>query len=314
MPILIKENISLKPFTMYKIGGSARFFVEAKKAEDVKAALRFAKEKKLHCVIMGAGSNMLVSDKGFDGIVIRTVGGDVHTDGEKLIGDAGVMMARAVTESAKAALSGFAWAIGVPGTIGGSVRGNAGCFGGEMKDVVERVHIYDSAKDEDRILSRDECEFSYRHSIFKIHPEWIILLVTLALKKGDTKTIQDEIRSISETRSTKQDLGTKSCGCIFKNVSWNRSDINKKKLIARFPLLQEFENSPNIPASFLIDRAELKGTQIGHVFVSPKHANYFVNNGSATAEEVIMLISHVKDVVRRKFSVSLQEEIQYVGF
>lgn len=314
MPISIKENVSLKSFTMYKIGGNARFFVDAKKADDIKEALRFAKEKNLSFVIMGAGSNMLISDKGFNGVVIRNVGGNVRIEGEKLISDAGVMMARAVIESAKAGLGGFAWAIGIPGTIGGSVRGNAGCFGGEMKDVVERVHIYDSVKGKDKILPGNKCKFSYRHSIFKIHPEWVILLVTLILKKRDTKAIQDEIRSISEVRSKKQDLGTKSCGCIFKNVSWNRKDINKKKLIAHFPVLRKFQNSPNIPASFLIDSVELKGVQIGHVFVSPKHANYFVNDGNATAEEVVMLISHVKDVVRRKYHISLQEEIQYVGF
>ncbi|MBI2056273.1 MAG: UDP-N-acetylmuramate dehydrogenase [Candidatus Sungbacteria bacterium] len=312
--IKIKENISLALYTVYKIGGHARFFADVKKSEDIIEAIVFAKEKHLPFVIIGAGSNMLVADKGFFGVAIHVGGGEVRTEGEKLFTDAGVMTARAVVASAKAGLSGFEWGIGVPGSIGGSIRGNAGCFGGAMKDVVENVEIFDSLSAERRMLEAARCEFSYRHSVFKKHPEWIILSAVLSLKKGDQKQIQQRIREITEARAAKQDIGTKSCGCIFKNITWAQKGIQKTELIERFPWLADFRDSENIPASLLIDRAELKGKRVGRVYVSPKHANYFVNEGEATAEEVVMLISLVKDTVRRKFGISLEEEIQYVGF
>ncbi len=316
MPVNIQENIALAPHTIYKIGGPAKFFAEVRDSEELSEALNFAAEKNLPFFVLGAGSNMLVSDKGFDGLVIRMAGGGIKVDGERVIVDAGVMMASAVLKSAQAGLAGFEWGIGIPGTIGGSVRGNAGCFGGEMKDVVESIRVFDTGdlgKSDFQLLNSD-CEFNYRDSVFKKHPEWIILSATLNLKKGDTKIIQENIKEITVERTQKQDIGTKSCGCIFKNISWTRKDINKEVLLGRFPELEQFKNQPNIPASFLIDQAGLKGRRVGHAFISPKHANYFVNDGGTTAEEVLMLIAMAKDTVRRKYGISLEEEIQYVGF
>jgi len=316
MPISIRENVPLAPYTVYKIGGPARFFTEVKNAEELKEAIEWAFQKGTPIFILGAGSNVLVADKGFDGLAIRMSGGEVKINKERLIADAGVMMARTVLESAKAGLTGFEWAIGVPGTIGGSVRGNAGCFGGEMGQVVERVQVLEiqSPKSKMRELKNKECEFSYRDSIFKKHPEWIIFSVTLKLKKGDPKAIQERIAAITKERFVKQDIGTKSCGCIFKNVPWSGRDIDKQELLVKFLELGKFENQPNIPASFLIDRAGLKGRQAGRARISSKHANYFVNDGGATAEEVMTLIRLAKDTVKRKFGILLEEEIQFVGF
>lgn len=310
----IKEYIPLASYTVYKIGGPARFFANAEKNEDIIQAVAFAKERGVPFVIMGAGSNMLVADKGFPGVAIRVNGGEVRAEGERMFVDAGVGMARAVAASAKHGLSGFEWGVGIPGSIGGSIRGNAGCFGGEMKNVIESVEVFDAEKFLRSPLTARHCDFSYRHSIFKEHPELIIFSAVLLLKTGDPKEIQKKIREITRARAAKQDIGTKSCGCIFKNVSWSRKDIQKDALIAHFPWLADFRNAENIPASLFIDRAELKGKRVGRAYVSPKHANYFVNEGGSTAEEVVMLISLVKDAVRRKFGILLEEEIQYVGF
>ncbi len=314
MPVKIQENISLAPFTFYKIGGLVRYFFEAKNSEELREAVVFAANHGIPIFILGAGSNILVSDKGYGGLVIRLSGGEVRTEGREMLAGAGVMMARAATEASKAGLTGFEWAIGVPGTIGGSVRGNAGCFGSEMKDVVENVEIFDTKEAKARVLDAPALKFGYRDSIFKKHPEWIIISATLKLKKDDYSKIQERIKLLSAERAEKQDIGTKSCGCIFKNVSWRRKDINKDELLESFPELNQFKDRENIPASFLIDSAGLKGKRIGQVFVSPKHANFFINDGGATAEEVIMLIGVTKDAVERKFGILLEEEIQYVGF
>lgn len=321
----ILHHTALAPFTIYKIGGPARFFVEVKNAGELKDALRYAKDNNLDFFILGAGSNVLISDKGFAGIIIHMTGGEVKVDGQLLLADAGVMMARAAGEAARAELSGLEWAVGIPGTIGGSVRGNAGCFGSEMGQALESVQVLEvkcqmsnvkTTSQNPKIfeLSNKECKFSYRHSVFKEHPEWIILRAKFKLIPGDPTAIQERMKAIMLERSSKQDIGTKSCGCIFKNVSWERKDIDKQKLLDRFPELAKFQDQPNIPASFLVDQAGLKGRKIGQVFISPKHANYFVNEGGATADEVVILIALAKDTVFRKFGIALEEEIQYIGF
>ena len=161
-------------------------------------------------------------------------------------------------------------------------------------------------------LTNSECEFAYRDSIFKKHPEWIILSVALKLKKGDPKEIQENIKRITEERSQKQDIGTKSCGCIFKNFSWERGD--KEKLLLQFQEFIQFKDKSSIPASFLIDQAGLKGKCFGKICISPKHAHLFVNEGGATAGEVVTAIAAAKDAVKNKYGISLEEEIQHVGF
>jgi len=318
MDMVIKEGIPLAPYTIYKIGGPARFFVEVRSADMLKEALRFAEERLVPFFILGAGSNVLVADRGFDGIVIHPSGGAVRAEGDLLIVDAGVMMARAVIEAARAGLEGFEWGIGIPGTIGGSVRGNAGCFGGEMEDVAESIEVLEYSPVQHRMLNRmldkRQCEFAYRDSIFKRHPDWVILSATLKLKKGDPAAIQENIKRITAARAQKQDIGTKSCGCIFKNVPWSRRDIGKSSLLDHFPELRQFMDQHAIPASFLIDRAGLKGRRAGKAVISSKHANYFLNEGGATAEEIITLITVAKDAVMRKYGIALEEEIQHVGF
>lgn len=308
----IKENIRLAPYTMYKIGGPAKFFVEVQSSEELKSALLFSLEKNLPFFILGAGTNTLVSDQGFNGLVIKIKDGKIKIDGEIITIDAGVMMARAVLESAKAGLTGFEWGVGVPGSFGGSVRGNAGCFGGEIKDIVSEVEIFDTKNKKEFILKNTECEFKYRHSIFKERPEWVILCGTVSLQEDRIEKIQEKIKKITLERSSKQDIGTQSCGCIFKNISW--MGLDREKLSKKFPELEKFKDRENIPASFLIDRSGLKNTRVGKIIISPKHANFFVNEGGGTAQEVLELIKMTKKSVKKKFGLEIQEEIQYIGF
>ncbi|TSD04620.1 MAG: UDP-N-acetylmuramate dehydrogenase [Parcubacteria group bacterium Greene0714_36] len=312
--IAIKEDVILAPYTIYKIGGAARYFVEVKNAEELREALAYAVEKSVLFFILGAGSNVLVSDKGFDGMVIHITGGSVLVEGERLVVDAGVMMARAAGEAVRAGLTGFEWGIGVPGTIGGSVRGNAGCFGGEMKDVVESVEVFNALSLKPFTLNPSQCGFAYRHSVFKLHPEWIVLAATLQLQNGDPAVVQERIRKITKERLEKQAIGTKSCGCIFKNISWEDAGVEREDLVARFPELTPFRDRPNIPASFLIDTAGMKGARAGDAVISLKHANFFLNEGNATAGDVIRLVADAKDAVMKKYGLALKEEIQYIGF
>lgn len=324
MAFIIKENISFAPRTIFKIGGKARFFIEAKNSDELIEALDFSRARNVPFFILGAGSNILVSDKGFDGLVIRIIGGELKVMGSKLIVGAGAMMANAVNAASKAGLSGFEWGVGIPGTIGGSIRGNAGCFGSEMAQVIEQVRVLEvktqNAKRKTTTqnlkpfkLNNKGCQFGYRDSIFKRHPEWVILSAVLKLKKGDPEKIQKKIIEHTRRRAETQDIGAKCAGCIFKNVSWG--DVsNRRDLISKFPDFKKFETKENIPAGFLIDNSGLRGRRVGGAFISPKHANYFVNDGTAKAEDIVKLISLAKNTVKKNYGIELEEEIQYIGF
>lgn len=308
------ENEPLARHTVFKIGGPARFFVEAESAEDFIAALKAAFTNNISWLILGAGSNILASDKGFDGVVIRWSGGEVKVNGSKMEIEAPVAMARAASESIKAGLAGFEWAVGIPGTVGGSVRGNAGCFGGEMKDVVESIKILDMSGGGIREMTAGEAAFAYRESIFKKRPELVVISATLNLKPGDANEGIKLLRQYTLRRSETQDIGSQSAGCIFKNVLWSRRDVNREKLLNRFPELAEFSGSPGISTGFLIDRAGLKGRTAGGAKISERHGNFFLNTGGASAGDVITLIAMAKQYVERKFGILLEEEIQYIGF
>ena len=317
----ILENVELKPHTVFKIGGRARFFCEAKTSGDLRIAVEFSRKKNIPFFVLGAGSNVLISDRGFDGLAIKMelLNLSVHRISVKnrvsdiVEAGAGVPMARIVAETVRKGLAGFEWAIGIPGTMGGSVRGNAGCFGSETKDVLETARIFDAEKLETRDLTRDQCQFGYRDSIFKKNPRLIVLSATLRLVPGDASASQKLVQEYSERRRASQDIGAQCAGCMFKNVLWSREGVDKSVLLKNFPLLQQFSSSPTIPAAFLIDQLELRGAKIGGAQISDKHANYFVNVDNSTAEDVMALVSMVKDRVRRAYGITLEEEVQFVA-
>lgn len=310
----MQESEPLARHTVFKIGGPAEGYVEAKTPDDLVAAVDEARKAGRPWIVLGAGSNMLVSDHGFPGMVVHPVGGRIRVAGTKLIADAGAPMARAVAEAARAGLSGFEWAIGVPGTIGGSVSGNAGCFGSEMKDVVESVAVFNANHGSMEQWDGAACQFGYRESVFKRRPELVVLWATLALRPGDPASGQRLMRAHTARRAETQDIGTQSAGCIFKNIPWVRGDVDPERLIGRHPELAPFRQNPAIPAGFLIDRVGLKGCSIGRAEISGRHGNFFLNTGGATAEEVVMLIGLAKERVHRHYGLLLEEEIRYIGF
>lgn len=314
MACTIKENEPLSRHTVFKIGGPARFFVEAENAEDFIAALKAARANNISWLILGAGSNILVSDKGFDGIVIRWSGGNVRVNGNKMEAEAPVAMARAASESIKAGLTGFEWAVGVPGTVGGSVRGNAGCFGGEMKDVVASLGVYDTATDTIETWRGIDAKFGYRTSVFKERPELVVLDVTIALAAGDAAAGRELVRGFVARRSWGQDIGVPSAGCAFKNIPWSRRDIDKDAFCKRFPDVPASGTVDGIPVGYLIDQVGLRGYRIGGAKISERHGNFIVNTGNATAEDVVILIGIAKEHVQRHYGLLLEEEIQYLGF
>ncbi len=308
--ILIQQNIPLAPFTTFRIGGPARFFCAVKNEAELLEALDFAKEKDLKIFTLSGGSNVLVSDDGFDGLVIKIQDTNYKIQGTNLECGAGFSLSKAVKLAAENSLTGLEWAAGIPGTIGGAVRGNAGAFGSDMAKIIENVKAYNiSIPAEPKILIKKDCDFSYRSSIFKENKNLIILSTKLILSRGDEIEIKNKMKGFLEKRIKSQPKGF-SAGSFFQNPV-----VKNKKL------LEQFEKDTGakaregkIPAGWLIDEAGFRGKKIGGVMVSEKHANFIINTGNGTAQDVIMLASIIKQKLREKYDVQLKEEVAFVGF
>ncbi len=314
----IKENSLLAEFTTLKVGGPARFFAEAENEEEISAAVKFAAEKNLPVFVLGGGSNILTSDKGFDGLVIKIQDTKYKILDTNIECGAGVPLSRAVSESIKAGLTGLEWAAGIPGTVGGAVRGNAGAFGGCMADVVSAVKVLDikeigtGSREELGIVNYEfgGCMFDYRDSVFKQNPNLIILSVTLKLKKGDKEESEKRVKEILRGRKEAQPFDFPSSGSFFKNPL-----VENKKLIDEYKKdTGKDAKDKIIPAGYIVDALGLRGKKIGGAMVSQRHGNFLVNAGGAKAEDFIILAALIKTRARNTYGVQLKEEVQMVGF
>lgn len=305
----IRKNIILSYFSNYKTGGEADYFVEAKNEEDLVSAINFAKEKGIKFFILGGGTNVLFPDEGYRGIVIKIGLDRLELIDNKIISGAGVLVSKVVDFSIENELTGMDWAGGLPGTIGGSVFGNAGCFGGEMKDSV--FQVTGIRQNGDKInFSNSDCDFGYRNSVFK-KEKLIITEVVLSLKKELSKDeLRDKVNSCISYRNDNHPMDYPSCGSVFKNVpvekapSWVVEKI--KDTIKKDPFTV-------IPVAALIHEAGLKGYSIGGVKVSEKHPNFLINFNNANSKDIIDLISFVKKEIKTKFEIDLETELQIVS-
>ncbi|MCX6763139.1 MAG: UDP-N-acetylmuramate dehydrogenase [Candidatus Moranbacteria bacterium] len=313
--IPIKENVNLSEYSTFKIGGPAKFLAEVKNLVELRETLEFVHEKNLDFFILGGGSNILFSDEGFDGLLIKIQDIEYKIEDNKLECGAGLPLAQAVNFAKKNGLTGLEWAVGIPGTIGGAVRGNAGAFGGSMGEIVESASIMEIKKladieEKPEIFNQEKCQFAYRDSLFKHNPHFIILSIVLKLKKENPQLVENKMNEIARQRAERKPEGIGSAGSFFKNP-----------FVKDQNLIKEFETEKNIkcldgkiPAGWLIENAGFKGRKIGGAMVSENNANYIVNMGKATAHDVIMLASLIKQKVRNTFKIELQEEVQYLGF
>ena len=315
----IKENIFLSKHTTFKIGGPAKYFFLAKTKEDLIRALKTAKNLKMPFFILGGGSNLLVSDKGYGGLVIKiqnqkaTLRG-VRFASSKILkseiwAEAGTGLNKVTETCITASLSGLEWAYGIPGTVGGAVYGNSGAFGFRTSDSIKKVEVLDSNTLKTKEFSKEECKFNNKGSIFKKRGNLVILSVTFKLKKG--KEVGAKAKEFFNYRKKSHPLNFPSAGCIFKNL---KSKIKNQKLLKKFPELKEFNKTKMIPTSYLIDKAGLKGKKIGGAKISEKHANFIINLGKAKASDVKKLINMEKIKVKKVFGVSLEEEVKFLGF
>ncbi len=319
-----KENIPLSKFSHYKIGGPARFFFEAKNEKEVAWAIGEAKKRKLPVFILAGGTNLLLCDKGFDGLVLRPAIMTLKAKKDTLEVGAGVFMCDLLNFAAGKSLSGLEWAGGLPGTIGGAVRGNAGCFGGETKDNIVSVRSFDTKTMKIVERSARECAFKYRDSIFKKkRGAEIILSVELKLMKGDKKAILRSIKEKIEYRKKTHPLDYPNIGSTFKNIPLHaihekgspkyEKAIKERELAFRGSHFSvKTDPFPVISAAKLISESGLRGVSVGGAMISPKHPNFIVNALNASSCDAKSLITLAKAEVYKKFGVQLEEEIQIV--
>jgi len=302
----IQQNIVLAPYTTFQIGGQAKFFVLVNSKEELQDAINFATTNNEPYFILGGGSNLLISDDGFTGLVIKINNQEITIEKDVLTAGAGAKLSEVVAWSANAGLSGLEWATGIPGTIGGAVRGNAGAFGGETSTNILAVEYFDTKTDEFKILNKDECAFSYRHSIFKADTDKIIWQIKLQLTKGEADKILDQMNEILAKRLSGQPKEP-SAGCVFKNL------LSAEELADALAISDKIRGG-KLACGLIVEKLNLKGHQIGGAKISEAHANFIVNANNAKACDVQALINLVKQEAKDKYNLVLEEEVQYLGF
>jgi UDP-N-acetylmuramate dehydrogenase len=317
-----QENVPLAKFSHYKIGGPARYFFVARSEREVRWAVREAKKRALALFVLGGGTNLLIGDGGFDGLVLKPELGGVRASGVRVTAGAGATMADVLKFTAGKSLAGLEWAGGLPGTVGGAVRGNAGCFGGEMKDSVVSVRSFDAKAMKVITRTGKQCRFAYRDSVFKKkNGAEIILSVTFALAKGNKKDIARVIKERIRYRAEHHPLEHPNIGSIFKNVPLHAIHakgsakyvraVDSRSLAYRGSAFSvKTDPFPVVSTGKMISEAGLRGVSRGGAMISPKHPNFIVNALGAQAEDVSALITLAKSEVRRRFGVRLEEEVQ----
>jgi len=278
-----QRNVLLKNYTTFKIGGRAKYFFVAKTKSSLVKALQEAKRLDLPFFILAGGSNLLISDKEYQGLVIQVKNQTLKVKNNKIYAEAGVALGKLVNSAFKNSLTGLEWAAGIPGTVGGAVFGNAGAFNGAMKDVVREVEVFDMKKNKIRKLKNKDCKFGYRSSFFKKNPHLIVLACQLQLKASNKQEIKEKMQEYLDYRDERHPKEP-SAGSIFKNPK-------------------------NISARELIDKSGLKGRRIGGAEISKVHSNFIVNLDGAKSQDVLKLIDLVKRTVDKKFGIKLKKEI-----
>ncbi len=303
MILNMRENVPLAPASTFQIGGSARYFIDVRSEEDICEAINWAKEKNVPFTILSGGSNVLVDDKGIDGLVIHIVGNLFSTKDGEVDAWSGTNLLSLIRSMAAQGWGGWEKLSGIPGTIGGAVRGNAGAFGPEIKDFVVGVRALHADDGKPREFLNEECDFSYRHSYFKDHPEWIITRVSLRLSPV---VAEDGARLIEETiaeREKRHLQNVRAAGSFFMNpvAPQEIQDMFEKEKGAK-------SREGRVPAGWLIEKAGMKGAKVGDAMASLQHPNYIVNTGEATAADVKTLAKKIRTAVKEQFGVALEEE------
>lgn len=287
----VEEHATLKNLNTYHIGGCAKYLLSPNSINDLISTLRILKENGIKYFILGNGSNIVLNDREYDGAVIRLNkldGIEIHPEMEMAYAEAGAMLPKLAMDSVNASLTGLEFAVGIPGTIGGSILGNAGAYNACILDYVSSVTVLDEDFNV-KIIDHEDISYSYRTSSFKENKKYIILAAKFFLKVGDKENSLEIIENRRARRLASQPLEYPSAGSVFRNPE---GDF----------------------AGRLIESCDLKGYNIGGAEVSVKHANFIINKNNATSKDVYNLIKYVHDTVLEKTTVDLLIEQEFIDW
>lgn len=308
------RNVSLKKHSNYKIGGSADFFYEFKSKEDLVNALSEWKKENHgeNIFILGKATNVLFKDDGYRGLVLKDEINFIKREENFVSVGSGVLMDDLIGFFVQNSLSGLEWAGGLPGTLGGAIRGNAGAFGGEIKDNLAEVESINMNTLELKNRNNSDCEFGYRQSVFKNGDgkSEIILSAKFKFEKGNKEEIKKKTQERIDYRIDRHPLDLPNIGSTFKNIPVEKVS---KEVLNQFEKSIKQDPFPVLPVAKLIASMNLQGKRVGDAQISTKHPNFIVNLGNAKAEDVLNLIKIVKKEIEEKYDIELEEEIMIVG-
>lgn len=310
--MIIEKNKIIAPLTNFKIGGVSKYFVYLENLDDLNRFYEIKEKEKLPIFILGGGTNILFNK--FEGFVIKPLfkNWEIVDEGIIKIG-ANLKIEEILNKLLELEYSGLEWAGGLPGELGGAIRGNAGCFGGEIKDLILEVNAFNLRTGSFKNFKKEDLNFNYRDSFFKKNKEWLIIEAILKFEKGNYDLIKNQIEEKINYRKERHPINYPNAGSIFKNIPFS-SAPNKLKTLAIEKNKIKNDPFPVIPTAFVISELGLKGFQIGKAKISEKHANFIINLGGATFEDVIEIINYVKKKVEDEFEVKLEEEIEIVNY
>ncbi|MBI3696719.1 MAG: UDP-N-acetylmuramate dehydrogenase [Acidobacteria bacterium] len=304
--LLLRENVPLASITRFAIGGPADLLVETTDPPAFVAALRACRASTVPFYIIGDGSNLVVSDQGFRGVVLRFEARSLRAEGTHIFADAGAALQGLVDFAIAQGLEGLQTLAGIPGSVGAAVYGNAGAYGHSISERITRVHLFDG--EELRELDNAGCRFEYRESIFKCHKDWIILRVELELTPGDAPALRQRADEIMRVRNEKFPPTMKCAGSIFKNLLVAELP---KEVVAAIP--PQAIREGKVASAYFLDQVGAKGMRRNGIQVASYHANLIYNDGGGTAADLRALIVDLRDRVQERFGIELEEEVQYLG-
>jgi UDP-N-acetylmuramate dehydrogenase len=292
--------------TRFGIGGPADLYAETSSTEAFIAALAAARASGIETVVIGGGTNLIVSDEGFRGIVLRYRGAQLELHGLCVHAGAGAQLQDLVDFTIDRGLNGLETLAGIPGSVGAAVYGNAGAYGHSIGERVVEVRFFDG--ESVRVFANQDCRFQYRESIFKSHKEWIIFSTALRLDPADAAALRETASDIVKVRNEKFPVTMKCAGSIFKNLMF--SELHPA---AASEVPARVVREGKVPAAWFLEQVGAKGMRRGQIQVAAYHANLVYNDGAGTAADLCALVDELKARVRERFGIELEEEVQYVG-
>jgi UDP-N-acetylmuramate dehydrogenase len=299
-------NASLARYTRFEIGGPARALADARTDQALIDVLGVVQSSSWRHTIIGGGTNLIVDDDGFDGLVVRYTAPAIDIDGLVVRVQAGAVLQDLVDRTIDHGLRGLETMTGIPGWVGGAVYGNAGAYGHSIHERVETVRFFDGK--EVREIDNAACEFRYRESVFKQRKEWVILSTTLRLDRAESSDLRTIAQGIRKIRDEKYPPTMRCAGSIFKNLLLDELPEHVRKQVP-----ERVIREGKVPSAYFLEEAGAKGMARDGVRVADYHANLIYNAGEGTARQLREIIGELKRRVRERFGLDLQEEVQYVG-